>query len=148
MNFAPKSEKELKDALVIPEGEYDYEVIDAEEKTSKKGNEMIEITLKVFHGDSFRTITDYLMEAMAFKLRHFCEAGGIIKLYDNGTLTASDCIGCSGKLKLTIEKDTSGKYSDKNTVKDYIVTGEVTEKKVTPKAEKSADPVDDDDIQF
>jgi hypothetical protein len=123
MKFTPKSDKEIEEDGLLPKGTYDYEIIEATDKTSKSGNDMIELKLLFFHGESgSRTIRDYLLEAMAGKLKHFCVSHRLIREYDNGTLRAEACVGLSGRALVGIEKDKSGKYPDKNTVLDYVVT--------------------------
>lgn len=126
MRFAPKTEQELASELVMPAGTYDFEVIEAEEKTSKAGNEMIVVTLKVFGNDGgFRMVTDYLMEKMGFKLRHFCCTTGLIQAYNAGSLTSGKCEGRSGKVILQIDperksEDGQKTFPPKNSVKDYL----------------------------
>lgn len=120
MKFAPKSEKEIAEENLIKPGFYDFEVVDATEKTSKSGNEMIELKLNVFDGDSPRIVIDYLLESMAFKLRHAADACGLLPNYEAGSLLADDFKGKSGKLKIKIDKDKSGQYADKNGVGDYV----------------------------
>ena len=119
MRFTPKSKEELEFENLLPKGEYDFEVVKAEDAVSKKGNEMIKLNLKVFNGDGFQFVTDYLMEAMAFKLRHFFETVGMIASYEAGTVDAADLVGCAGKVRIDIEP-ASGDYASKNVVKDYV----------------------------
>ena len=132
MKFQPKTEKELQEALVVEPGIYDFEVVNAIEKQSKSGNDMIELKLKIFVGEGARIISDYLLESMAFKLRHFCEAVGLLDKYENGTLSAFDCAGVAGKLELVIQRDKSGSYPDRNSVKDYVVDEDYEPKASTP----------------
>lgn len=121
MQFAPKSEQELKSENLFAEGDYDFEVLEAEETRSKKGNDMIKLKLNVLdRSGNSRWVYDYLLESMGFKLRHFCEGTGLLSKYDQGTLTARDCIGRSGICKLQVE-DASGAYPAKNSVADYVV---------------------------
>lgn len=120
MKFAPKSEKEIAEENLIKPGIYDFEIVDALEKVSKSGNEMIELKLNVFDGDAPRIVMDYLLESMAFKLRHAADACGLLPNYEGGSLLADDFKGRSGKLKIKIDKDKSGQYADKNGVADYV----------------------------
>jgi len=113
----PKTEEELDMERLLPKGTYDFEVVKAEEKQSKKGNDMIKANLKVFHGDGFQFVTDFLMEAMPHKLRHFAETIGLLEAYDSGTLDANDLVGRSGKVRIDIEP--AGEYPAKNIAKDY-----------------------------
>lgn len=124
MKFQPKTEKEISEERLLPEGQYGFEVSTAEDKISKAGNEMLEVTLKVFKSDGgFILVTDYLMESIAYKLRHAADACGLLHEYDSGVLVADNFVGKTGELKLKIQKDKNGVYADKNVVADYIKSG-------------------------
>ena len=138
MKFTPKSQEELDFENLLPKGEYDFEVVKAEDAVSKKGNEMIKVNLKVFHGEGFQFVTDYLMEAMAYKLRHFFETVGMIDAYNAGSVQSADLVGVCGKVRIDIEPErtvekngVSTTFAAKNTVKDYG-------SKAAKKAEKEA----------
>lgn len=141
MNFTPKTDKELAEQNLLPEGVYDFEVMDAKDQRSKAGNEMIAIKLRLWASDgSERHVYDYLMESMAFKLKHFADVSGLSTQYAAGRLSAQDCLNGSGKLKLIIKKDKTGQYADQNAVKDYV-----TEKKeIAPAPSNNEAPVEDD----
>lgn len=140
MKFSPKTDKELKEANLLQPGIYDFEVIAAEDKTSAAGNEMIALNMKVYGDNRIVYVTDYLMEKMAFKLRHACDACGLLKQYESGELQASDFEGKSGKVKLKIDTDKEGKYADKNGVADYV--------KSESNAELAKSVTDDDSVPF
>lgn len=147
MRYTPKSEKEIAEERLLPEGEYPYQISGAIEKTSKSGNDMIELTVRVFKPDgSFVLVTDYLLESLAYKLRHAAVACGLEKIYDAGTLTADNFIGKEGMLKLGIQKDKNGQYPDRNSVKDYIVPKDGEAKVVIPK--DSLTKILEDEIPF
>lgn len=117
MRFAPKSEDELNP--VFEKGEYDAQVKVAEEKTSKKGNPMIQIGLQVWHPDGRTTmVNDYLLESTMAKLLHFCEAAGLRERYDNGDLEDRDCVGKYVRVRLDIED--KPEFGPKNIVKGYV----------------------------
>lgn len=146
MRFTPKTEEECTKFTLLPAGIYDFEVTAARNKISNAGNDMIEIELKVFHDDGSATVKDYLMEAVAYKMRHFCAAAGLMAQYDSGELDDIDCIGATGKVKLEISKckqkpNSDECYPDKNGVKDYIVP----EGGAKP---ASREPGSDDDIPY
>lgn len=127
MNFTPKSEAELQQSLLLEKGLYPFQVIDAKDEISKSGNEMVKLTLKIWAKDgSERTIFDYLLEAMAFKLRHFCMTTGLLDKYESGELKAIDCIGKCGKCDVVLQQGqpnpTGGYYPDKNNIKDYVIS--------------------------
>jgi hypothetical protein len=143
VKFQPKTDREIAEAGLLPVGEYDYEVAAATEKVSRAGNQMIELELRIFVGESVRMITDYLLDAMAGKLKHFCESHGMGDRYEKGTLAAKDCVDKSGRAKVGIKKDKSGAYPDKNTILDYIVKPQDAAAPPPP-----APPIDDDDVPF
>lgn len=123
LQFEPKKEEDLITLLEIGIG--DYEVIKAEAKTSKTGNSMIELTLKVWDSlGNQGNIFDYLIlnghNLSMRKIRHFCYSSGLISSYEEGKLNAYQCLGKVGKLQIGIQKDKEGKYPDKNSVNDYI----------------------------
>ena len=121
MNFAAKTEKQLHEERLIPLGIYPFDVTAAENKTSKKGNEMIQLELRVYMPDgTMREIPDWIMEKMAFKLFHFCAYTGLAVKYEQGTLQAEDCIGRSGFVKIGIQEDKTGQYPPRNSVADYM----------------------------
>ena len=125
MKFSPKTDDEINALNLIEPGIYDFEVMDAKDKTSKSGNEMIELRLKVWDKNGLEHhIYDYLLEALAFKLKHFSKVSGLLVKYEHGTIFATDCIGKSGKVEVIIQKGqpnpNGGVYSDKNSIKDYI----------------------------
>lgn len=118
--FTPKSEEELRMANLIEPGVYQFRVNHAEEKVSKAGNPMIELKMVIWVGSSEHIIYDYLLPNAESKLRHFCYGTNMDSKYQSGTLSANDCLGKQGNLRLTIQKDKSGKYGPRNSVADYI----------------------------
>ena len=120
MQFQTKTENDLDKEHLIPADETcDFKVVEAAEKTSSKGNPMIELKLKVWHGDKHYHVRDWLLANMGHKLLHFCEATGLTPQYAAGTLTNSDCLGKTGKLVVTVEEGKNG-YAAQNKVDDYI----------------------------
>jgi hypothetical protein len=121
MKLKPKSEREIAEDSLLPKGDYSFEVASAENKTSKSGNEMIELKLHVFDdGGDPRILFDYLLESMPRKLRHAAEACGLVSEYDMGSLDAIDFVGKTGTIKVGIQKDKAGQYPDRNSVYDYV----------------------------
>ena len=147
MRFTPKTEKEIVEDKLYPEGTYGFQIISADERVSKSGNDMIELKLQVYSNEGkFILVNDYLLESMMFKLLHACEACGLQSKYESGQLDAEDFIDKTGYLKLTIQKDKTGQYPDRNSVKDYVVSvdevGAVKEKMAA--AKKIYEPASDD----
>jgi len=122
MRFTPLTDQELAHANLIDPGQYNFFVVDAKERISKAGSDMIELKLRITdinHRERF--VFDYLLEAMKFKLKHFTDATGLAEKYTAGLLTAEDCIGKTGSVEIIIQKSKDPNYADKNSVKDYIV---------------------------
>lgn len=119
MQFTPKTEKEIAEEMIFPADEYDFEVLTAEDKTSKSGNSMIQVKLGVYVGSQIRRIDDYLVPAMSAKLRHFCDTTGLLSKYESGTLEAADFFGRAGRVKIAVEPAKEA-YPAKNVVKDYV----------------------------
>jgi hypothetical protein len=122
MKVTPRTEAEVQSEGLLPEGIYDFEIIAAEEKTSKSGNDMIELKVNVFTDDGRpRTIFDYLLEmdGMNYKLRHAAVNCGMEEQYISGNLSAVDFVGRTGKAKVRIQKGKDG-YPDRNQIADYL----------------------------
>lgn len=143
MRFQSKTEEEIIRENLLPEGTYDFEVVKAEEKESKKGNPMLEINMKVFRadGDGFIFVRDWLMEAFPMKLIHFCREVGLESRYADGVLTAEECVGRTGRVQI-VQKQQDG-FDPQNSVKDYGPGKGVAAK---AKAETQEDP--DDIVPF
>jgi len=114
MRFQPKTDEELYKLLA--KGEYDFEVIEAEEKKSKAGNDMIEIQVKVFTNDGNVILKDWLLDNG--KLKRFCQAIGQDYVYESGELRADSLKGEGGVCKVDIEKQEG--YSDRNKIAGYV----------------------------
>lgn len=120
MKFIPKTEEELARESLLEAGTYPFEVLNASDEISKAGNEMIKIKVNVFGNNGEQVhVFDYLMEKMAFKLRHFAESAGLLADYNRGELSAISCVGRGGYVKVEIEAQAG--YAPRNVVKDYVV---------------------------
>lgn len=122
MRFEPKTAQEIDESGLLDPGLYDFEVMEAEEKTSSKGNDMVALAIRVEDNDGrgFK-ILDWLVatEGGAYKVRHFAESVGLLKEYEKGDMPAGLMIGKTGRCKLGI-KPAEGQYRAKNTVADYV----------------------------
>ena len=158
MQFQPKTkqqlqqEREERSQLLDIKAVYDFDVHKAEEGVSKKGNEMLILTLNVHTSVGVKQFTDYITTSQEDKLFAFCESCGLMGAYQSGQFEPDDCAGASGKLKLGIEKGGpspgGGFYPDKNKVGFYVTE----QKKAVPKvaAAGRTAPVkdEDDDVPF
>ena len=121
MNFTPKSEEECKKPFpVVPKGEYDFEVIESTDATSKNGNDMIKLLIAIWQGEQILCrVFDYLLPAMEAKLRHACDSCGLLDKYQSGNIQSDDFVGRTGKVKIKISRATA-EYLAKNEVEDYV----------------------------
>lgn len=139
MEYSPQSEREIRNQMVLPPGEYDFEIVSGKDTVSKtSGNEMIALSVRVFPHDasSPRLINDYLVPGSSLgelKINRFCHAVGLEDVYFAGDLTGVACEGAAGRLKLTIQS--SERYGDQNSVRDYIVPMEGDESSQAAPAE-------------
>lgn len=129
MKYQPVTEKEFNERMLLPAGEYAFEVLNATEGVSKSsGADMITLELLVHATDGgSRKVKSYLVgsEKGRFQVRAFCVSAGILAKYDAGTFGAEDCLGKSGWLRLRVEagkakEDGSGNWPDKNSVAGFI----------------------------
>jgi len=147
MNYTPKTEEELAEDALLPDGTYDFQVIETDDRPSKKGNDMITLKLCVFDADgSQRHIFDYIAFGNNFgerKFRRAANACGLLETYNSGKLTAADFYGNSGKLLLKQRKGTPDFPFPKNIVADYLPREEGA-----PVITKPIGEIIDDDIPF
>ncbi len=124
MEFNPSDGSQRSGFELLPAGEYDIEVIEAEERSSQKGNQMIALTLQAQHPDGYDArVWDYLVsvQAAVFKIKMFCEATGLQKQFERGRLTAEECVGRRAKATVIVEEGRDG-FSDRNSIQEYRPT--------------------------
>lgn len=148
MKFTPKSEQEIQSENLLAPGIYDFEILKAEDTISKaSGADMVKLQLHVFDADGQpRTVFDYLLESVAYKLRHAAEVCDLLGDYERGQLAAEDFVGKTGKCKIAVQKDKSGQFPDRNGVSDYIV--DAPRQSAAVHQRKPAMAHMDDDIPF
>lgn len=152
MRFTPKSDEQLDQESSargpFKPGEYDFEVKTAVDDTSKAGNEMISLEIKVYNDlGEVRTVKDWLVSSpgMMYKIKHFTDSVGLHNEYEAGTFDAYDCLNRTGKVKLKVEKGV-GTYPDKNTVADYMpaTDGKPKTKQSAPAKQMAVMDLDDE----
>ncbi len=122
MEFNPQDAGDRGAFTLLPEGLYDIEVVEAEERTSQKGNQMIALTIEARHPDGYPSrVWDYLVStpAAVFKIKQFCDAAGLTSHFESGRLTVQDCHNRRLKAKIMIEAGRDG-YQDRNAVREYL----------------------------
>lgn len=154
MKFTPKSDDDFQKEDAERKAKYlwpakticDYSIEAAQEKISAKGNEMIQLNVKIFNAEgSEQIIIDYLGEWNLFKLKHICEANGLLEQYQAGNIGSDDLYYKTGKCVLNVQKgakkDDGSFYPDKNGIQDYL-------KPIGAVASKATEHEIDDSIPF
>lgn len=119
MRFEPKTEKEIADSRVLPKGTYEFEIEEAQEKTSNAGNDMFVLTVRVSNGNGLsRTLPDYLLPKRAEKFRNCCAACGLLDKYEGGVLSDDDFVARRGRCRIGVEKKKG--FPDRNMIEDYL----------------------------
>jgi hypothetical protein len=126
MKFKPLTDEEIEIMLLVPDGIYQFEVIESTQETSKaSGVEQIKLKLKIDDGvNAPRFVYDYLNPGMMRKLSHFMQCTGLTEKYEKGEVFATDCIHQRGQVEIVIRQKRlkpDGTYHQaQNAVKDYI----------------------------
>ncbi|MDT8333030.1 DUF669 domain-containing protein [Roseomonas gilardii] len=147
MRFTPKSSEELNTSDLFKAGDYEFEIASADAATSKAGNEMIKLRVKIYD-DAGKSVSvfDYLMESAMWKLHNACKAVGLDAEYDSGDLDPSDFVGKTGRCKVVVEKNEQ--YGDQNKIRDYLPPEKSTPGRGAKPSPKPAMAGIDDDIPF
>lgn len=135
---------------LLPEGEYDFEITDAEETVSRAGNDMIKISCKV-DAKIPRFINDYLVgsEKAFWKVKSLCASVGIDNMQPDMVLEPSDLIGKRGVCVIAIEQgEYDGNEYQRNTIDDYLVKDVPVEKPKKQSRRRKPVEMPDDDIPF
>lgn len=122
MQYNPTAKKP---SFALPPGDYPAEVIKAEETTSKKGNPMLVVELRVHDPATGRSqkITDYIVIGGEYsgewKIANLCASCGVS---NDGNLQPGELNGLYTKVKLKIKPAKDG-YEEGNSVADYLEHG-------------------------
>lgn len=115
MNYNPADATEC-----LPGGDYEAVLTKTEERQSKKGNDMIDLTWTVFQADTGRTflVHDYIVNpSTLFKMKHLAKALGKTHEFKAAAFQPADYIDHHVTLQLGI-KSQSG-FDDKNVIDRY-----------------------------
>lgn len=126
MRFTPLTDEEIRIVNLLPDGVYDYKVVQAEEKIAKgSGNLKIDLILKIVTQDG-KEHTVFTNLSLIKLLKHFCDVNNMQDIYKSGVILDSNCINKSGgQVVIGTQKeapnDNGGVYPAKNIVKDYVL---------------------------
>lgn len=150
MKFDPSAAEE-RSFPILPEGEYEFEVENAEHTISKKGNMMWKLTLRVdpLDGPSVRVfehIVENNTDGSIRKFSAFVKSIGMVgKIEDSEQM--EDAIGEIGRAKVGIQ-EAEGPYPEKNVIKWFLPPKEEKKEEAAPKKSKKKPVIADDDLPF
>ena len=137
---------------ILPDGEYNFEVVTSEDTISKfnDGEEQIQLNLRIYHDGGVVFLNQWLSPSKTWKIKQFAYAVGISGRFESGKITAADCLDKAGKLKLGQYEDKSG--TTRNSVFKYLEsetrTAEVKAALKTFKATAKVESELPDDMPF
>ena len=115
---------DAKDALYLyPAGDYDAELLDCQEKTSKSsGNPMYELQWRVFgpNGQTMQLTSYIAFPKMTFMLKRLSQALGKLKDFESNKFSPADYIGSSVRVTLKIEKPKVSGLDERNAMAGYL----------------------------
>jgi hypothetical protein len=142
MKITPKTEEEIIQMNLKPDGEYPFVILEGQDAVSKNGNEMIKLKLSCYlPNGKFFIVWDYLLESFPKKLKHACSACGLSDKYNSGVLSADDFIGREGFCMIGSRK--SEGFDQQNVVSDYVVKNVSETKKEQKSDGKATDDMED-----
>ena len=159
MRFIPKTSEELEAERPAfepwPVGEYDFEIVKAEDTVSKSsGREMLALNIKIFNSDGeYRFVNDYIVDNATWKLHQLARAVGLDAEYDSGNIEAYMLENKVGRAKIKI-KPAQGDFPAGNQVGEYVSAAGKPVKNVSAHSTAKANgfqpqPADlDDEIPF
>jgi len=137
----------------LPAGEYYATVARAVEATSKAGNDMIVVSFAVYppNGEVVEIKEYIVFPATGYKLKRLAQAIGKLDAFATGEFNASDYLGESLTVELTVQE--SEKFGDQNKIKSFsakLPGGKSSPAPVTrkPTPPLTQPPLTEDDIPF
>lgn len=132
-NYDVQTEEEAQKARefpLLPDGIYDFAVIESKFKYSHSGNPMIELKIRIIHEGQEFNVFDNLIgtKNMGWKTKHFCDTTGLEKEYAAGQFSEHLCANkrgtCAiGNVGARPKNDGSGQsWKAKNEVQDYLTS--------------------------
>lgn len=148
MKFNPKSEKEIQESFLLPDGNYNASVILAADVDNnnnklltKNGNEKIDLVISVYpENSSPKNIKFSLTEAYLRLFKHFCDSAGLSEEYNSGNIIPSDIVNKSKNFMVKIGKRS---YTNKNNEEIWINNIEDFFQKTNESPVKSGEFFDD-----
>ncbi len=124
MKHTAMTEEQIAESGLLPDGVYDFTIVQVTEGMSKSGNDMFTLKLHVFNTEGEPIVLlDWVLAAFPKKFKHLHDALGLLDLYAKGDTRPEDLEGKSGKLLLGKGKpytDANGIERINNSVVDYV----------------------------
>lgn len=133
----------LFEFTLLKGGDGHFKVMSADEQTSKNGNPMLVLKVKIKDCEGTETvITEYMTKALFYKARSILRAGGMPLPHGDtkGEWGILDFEGKEGKCIIDIEPE-KGNFSAKNFIKKYVEKG--TAPIAAPMPAAAGEPADD-----
>lgn len=138
-NYDVMTEEEAQKAREfqrLPDGIYDFAVIEHKFQYSQSGNPMIALKIRIVHEGEEYNVFDNLIgiKSMSWKTKHFCESVGLEREYAAGTFNEHLCANrrgiCSiGNVEARPKNNgTNEMYKAKNEVLDYLQNKDMQQK--------------------
>lgn len=119
MNFDPNEANEV----MLPEAWYDAEILEAKDKKSSAGNDMMEVLYAVYASASPEHVYDYFVQgnqSSMSRMKKFCFALGLEAQFNKGAITPDMVKGKPIKLFIKTQKPKEGsQYGPKNVASKY-----------------------------
>lgn len=134
------NKEDTQDYLIEDGAECDFSIKTCEETTSKAGNEMLKLTIRVRDKQGrVDNIWDYITKKQYFKLKDLMPAIGKAAMLEPNEpeITWRDLQGCKGKCIVKVEPAKDG-YAERLAIKTYIAS----------KEQKTSEEELNDDIPF
>ena len=105
---------------LIPDGEYEATVVEAEELKSKAGNAMLKLTIRVWaNGNTFQLVDYVVNPSSLWKLKRLAGAVGLIDKFETGSFDPRELVGKNFLAGVKTKKDETAKYPDQNVIAKY-----------------------------
>lgn len=137
IDYDPKDALRLFDA-----GDYDAELLSCDETTSKAGNLMYVVKLKVYgNNGEYQTLTDYMAyPKMWFKVKRLAQAIGKEKEFEAAKFDPAKHTGASLRVTLKEEKPNVDGLEPRNVISAYLAV-DPDKPKFAPDAAVSPDGI-------
>ena len=121
MNWKPKTEDELYEDQLCPNGMHPFTVLEGGSAMSKSGKSMIRLKLNIHTEQGDFHVYDYISpDWMEHKFKHFFYAVGLVDVYEAGALGETPLYERQGWCEIGRQKSKDG-FPPKSVVTDYIV---------------------------